>query len=190
MLDFQAVREKQITLEELISNLTKEDLFVLTNEMIDMIFDLIKDCTDDDVVFVPDDPDAYDPFAENEEDMNLPWTLGHVVVHINASSEESAALASELARGVEFHGRSRYEIPWQSINTIDEINHHLEESRRICLSSLNMWPNEPHLDNYYQSRPDAPRLNAIGRFVYGLSHADSHINQIENIVYQTRQIDG
>jgi hypothetical protein len=184
MLDFQAVRDNRITYNELIKDLTKVDLAYLTNEMTTTIMNFIQDCVDSSVVFVPDDPEAYDPFAEDEKDIDLAWTLGHVIVHINASSEESAALAAELARGVEFHGRSRYEIPWESVKTIEECRQRLEESRRICLASLEMWPNPPHLDNFYQSRPEAPRLNAIGRYVYGLSHADSHLMQIKNIVRQ------
>lgn len=186
MLNFQAVREKEITFEELVANLTKADLEQLTNEVIDKILDLIQECAHVDVQFVPDDPDAHDPFAEQEKDVDLAWTLGHVIVHINASCEESAALASELARGVEFHGRSRSEIPWESITAIDECRQRLEESRRICLASLDMWPDNPDLENYYQSRPESPRINAVGRYVYGLSHADSHLMQIQAIVSQAK----
>ena len=185
MLKFQAVRNKIITFDELIVGLTKDDLANLTCEMIDMILGYVKDCADDDIVFVPDDPDAHDPFAEDEKDVDLAWTLGHVIVHVNASCEESAALAAELARGVEFHGRSRSEVPWENIRTIEECRQRLEESRRMCLASLEMWPDSPHLDHTYQSRPEAPKLNAVGRYVYGLSHADSHLMQIQDIVRQT-----
>jgi len=184
MLDFQSVRDKEMSFDELAADLTTDDLERLTNEMIDTILDLIKECVDADVQFLPDDPDAYDPFAEDEKDVDLAWTLGHVIVHLNASNEESAALASELARGVAFHGRSRSEVPWESVKTMGECRKRLEESRRICLASLNMWPDQPHFENYYQSRPEAPRLNAISRYVYGLFHADSHLTQIQSIVRQ------
>jgi hypothetical protein len=187
MLDFQAVRDKEITFDELVADLTKADLINLTNEMVDTFLTLIRNCEDVDVVFVPDDPDAYDPFAEDEKDVDLAWTLGHVVVHVNASFEESASLASELARGVKFHGRSRAEVPWETVTTIEQCRKYLAECRRICLASLEMWPDNPHLDNFYQSRQDAPRLNAISRFAYGLSHADSHIGQVEEIVRQAKQ---
>lgn len=184
MLDFQAVRDGNKTVDDLIAGLTRQDLINLTHEMIDTILELIQECDDASVVFVPDDPDAHDPFAESAEEVDLPWTLGHVIVHINASSEESAALSAELARGVKFHGRSRYEVPWESVKTIEQCRHLVEQSRRICLSSLEMWPDNPHLDNYYQWRPKAPRLNALSRFVYGLSHADSHLIQIQKIIDQ------
>ena len=109
MLDFDAVREGRTTLDELVADLTADDLRALTDEMIDTMLALIADCVDADVTFVPEDPDANDKFAASAEDVNIAWTLGHVIVHVTASSEESAALAAELARGVEFHGRSRYE---------------------------------------------------------------------------------
>jgi hypothetical protein len=186
MLNFQAVREKEMSFDELVADLNKDDLEKLTNDMIYKILDLIADCEDEDVLFLPNDPDAYDPYAENEKNVDLAWTLGHVIVHLNASNEESAALASELARGIEYHGRSRSEVPWESVRTIDECRQRLNESQRICLASLNMWPDEPHLDNYYQTRPEAPRINAIGRYVYGFFHADSHLPHIKSIVHQAK----
>jgi alkanesulfonate monooxygenase SsuD/methylene tetrahydromethanopterin reductase-like flavin-dependent oxidoreductase (luciferase family) len=184
--NFKAVRDKEITLVELIADLTCDDLRDLTNEMIDAIGDLISDCIDGDVVFTPLDPEAHDPFAEKPEDIDLAWNLGHVIVHITASAEEAAALAAELARGVEHHGRSRYETPWETVKTIDECRQRLEESRRMRLASLDMWPDEPHLDNTYEPWSDAPRVNAIGRFVLGLMHDDSHIDHIAEIVRQAR----
>ena len=186
MLDFQAVQDNKITYDELVLGLTKADLADLTNEMIDTMLGLIESCIDQDVVFVPDDPEADDPYAEDEADIDLAWTLGHVIVHCTASSEESAALAAELARGVEFHGRSRYEVPWESVKTVAECRQWLKESRRIRLASLDLWPDQAHLDNTYQSRPGAGSINAIGRFVYGLFHDHSHLGQIEEIVRQAK----
>jgi hypothetical protein len=184
MLDFDPVRNKDITLNDLAAGLVHKDLIDLTNEMVDTELDLISGCSDSDVVFVPDDPLADDPFAENEEDVTLPWTLGHVIVHVTASSEEAAAIAVELARGVKYHGRSRYETPWQTMTTIAQCRDKLEESRRMRLASLDMWPEQPHLDNYFKSRPGAPVMNAVSRFVYGLMHDDDHLQQIAGIIRQ------
>ena len=186
MLNFKAVRDKEITFAELVADLTREDLRDLTNEMIDTILNLIADCADAEVFFEPLDPDAHDPFATRPEDVDLAWNLGHVIVHITASSEESAALAAELARGVTFHGRSRYETPWETMRTITSCRQRLEESRLMRLASLEMWPDEPHLNNVYQPWPEAPEVNAIGRFVLGLMHDDSHIGQIAEIVRQAK----
>src|SRR5215472_1356783 len=99
---------------DLARDLTATDLRNLTNEMIDTMMSIIADATDEDVVIVPQDPDADDPFGIPEE-RNLVWTLGHVAVHTTASSEESAALALTLARGLTPEGRSRYEVPWRTV---------------------------------------------------------------------------
>jgi hypothetical protein len=186
MLDFKAVRDKKITLAELVAGLTLGSLRDLTNEMVDTMLGLMADCVDADVTFVPVDPDAHDPFAEKEEEAKLAWTLGHVIVHTTASAEESAALAAELARGVEYHGRSRYETPWETVTTIAQCRQRLLESRRMRLRSLETWPDEPHLDNVYEPWPGAPLANAIGRFVLGLMHDEAHVDHIAKIVRQAQ----
>ncbi len=147
---------------------------------------LIAECVDADVTFAPDDPEANDTFATDEADVRLPWTLGHVIVHATASAEESAALAAELARGVRYHGRSRHEVPWQAITTIAQCRQRLEESRRMRLASLDMWPDAPHLDNTYRYQAGDEPINAVNRFVRGLSHDDSHLEQISKIVAQAK----
>ena len=122
---------------------------------------LIAECVDADVVLVPDDPEADDPWAATPEETNMSWTLGHVIVHTTASSEESAALAAEMARGVALHGRSRYEVPWQEMRTIEGCRQRLEESRRMRLASLEMWPDDPHLEN-------------VSRNLAGRAHGERH----------------
>ncbi len=186
MLNFQAVRNEEITFAELVVDLTLDDLRDLTNEMVDTMLSLIADCVDADVVIEPVDPEADDPFAATPEEVNLAWNLGHVVVHTTASAEESAAIAAELARGVEYHGRSRYEVPWTEMRTIVGCQQRLEESRRMRLASLEMWPAEPHLENAYEVWPGRPKVNAVGRFVLGLMHDESHLGQIQEIVRQAR----
>ncbi|MBI5080064.1 MAG: DinB family protein [Chloroflexi bacterium] len=190
MLNFSPVREKTITIAQLAATVKFADLKPLTNEMIDLMLKLIKDCVDADVVFAPNDPNASDEYAEKDGDKNAAWTLGHVIVHTTASAEESAAMASELARGVEHHGRSRSEVAWESITTIAQCRHRLEESRRMRLASLELWPDQPHLDNTYQPNPTIEPINAINRFIRGLSHDDSHLKQIEEIVRQARAARG
>ncbi len=95
-------------------------------------------------------------------------------------------MAAELARGVEYHGRSRSEVPWQTVTTIEQCRHRLEESRRMRLASLEMWPDEPYLDNRHMPYRFVGELNAIGYFVTGLFHDDSHLAQISNIVEQAQ----
>lgn len=184
MLDFQALHDKRTTLLELTAGLTPAGLHDLTNEMVDTMRALIRDCTDEDVVFVPDDPDAFDSYASSGAEVSIPWTLGHVIVHTTASAEEAAFLAAELARGVEWHGRSRYETPWESVTTAAACRVRLEESRRMRLATLDVWPDAPHLETIYQPAPDWPRYNAIQRFVLGLRHDFNHLEQIGEIARQ------
>jgi hypothetical protein len=148
---------------------------------------LIANSTDADVTFVPSDPDAYDEFASTQDELQMPWTLGHVIVHTTASAEESAAIAAELARGVPYNARrSRYEVPWETVTTRAQCQSRLEESRRMRLASLEMWPDPPHLDNTYQPREGITH-NAISRFVAGLAHDADHLDQIRKIVAQARR---
>ena len=163
------------------SELSTHDLRDLTNQMVDRMLALIHDCSDADVTREADDPEADDPAAAVEEERNMPWTLGHVIVHTTASAEESAALAAELARGVEFHGRSRSEVPWRSVTTIQECRDRLEESRRMRLASLDMWPDKPYLNNTYTPREGVPPINCVRRFLNGLRHDESHLGQIERL---------
>lgn len=185
MLDFTRLRNKEITLAEMTAGLTRDDLGQLTNELVDAFLTLIANCTDADVVFVPDDPEAFDSAAADAGDVNLPWTLGHVLVHVTASAEESAALAAEQARGVEYHGRSRREVYWETVTTIAQCRQRLEESRRMRLASLEMWPAEPYLDNLAESRAYG-WFNAVGRYVLGFRHEQEHLKQAANIVAQAK----
>ena len=194
MLNFQAFHDGTITYPELVAGLTRDDpstssgqvLHALTDEMVDTILALIAGCTDADVTFVPVDPQAYDPYAATPEEVNMAWTLSHVIVHNTASSEEAAAVAAELARGVAHHGRSRYDVHWTEMRTIADCRQRLEESRRMRLASLGMWPDAPHLENEYQAWKEGPMVNAIGRFVLGLMHEESHLAQIREIVRQAQ----
>jgi hypothetical protein len=187
MIDFTLVHEKEITWTEFAKQFSKQDLIDQTNAMTDKILELIDGCTDADVVFQPSDPEAHDPFAKKPEELEMAWNLGHVIVHITASAEESAFLAAELARGVEMEPRrSRWEVPWEEVRTIEQCRGYLEESCRMVLASLEMWPDKPHLDNYYEPR-EGLRVTPVHRFLYGQSHADGHLGQIEEIIRQAKE---
>src|SRR5258708_12207790 len=128
MLDFQPVREKKIALQELVKGFTKADLQHELNEMYDEVLSLIADCTDTHVTFEPVDEKADDPYAVQGEE-TISWTLGHVIVHLTASMEEPAAIASELARGVEYHGRSRWAFPCHEVPHIHSLPPPMTHSR-------------------------------------------------------------
>ena len=186
MLDFSPVHRGEKTSQQLAAELTREDLANLTREMCDLQLEAIRDALDEDVDFVPDDPEANDTFAAKAEDVGISWTLGHVIVHTTASSEESAALALTLARGLPVDGRSRYEVPWEGVRTAAFIRGRIEESRRMRLAMLAAWPDQPHLDNFYSPYAWRPPMNALGRFVSGLTHDSSHLEQLRKIMVQAR----
>ncbi len=188
MIDFTPHRKREKTLGELVADFTVDDLRDLTNAMIDRQLALIADCTDEDVVFVPEDSAAEDKYAASEADANIAWTLGHVIVHVTASSEEKAFLAAEQARGVDRDGRSRYETPWETVTTIAQVRARLEESRRMRLASLDIWPDEPNLDLTITYRYLRGPMNAIARYCMGLLHDDDHLEQIAEIVRQAHAV--
>ncbi len=185
MLDFTPVRNKTLSFTDFCRDLTKANLYTLTDEMIDTMLAIIADAQDEDVDFVPQDPEANDTFGIPEE-RDLAWTLGHVIVHVTASSEESAALALTLARGLPVEGRSRYEVPWRTVHTVAQLRHRLDESRRMRRAMLDAWPDEPHLDMTYTPYPGVGPINAVARFVFGLSHDDAHIGQLHKIMRQAK----
>jgi hypothetical protein len=77
-------------------------------------------------------------------------------------------------------------VPWETITTINQCRERLEESRRMRLASLDMWPDAPHLDNQYLPWPRAGEVNPVGRFILGLWHDDDHLAQIESVVQQAK----
>ena len=186
MIDFGPLRRKEVSLQDLAAGLSHADLGRLTQEMCQAQLSAFEDARDEDVVMVPDDPEANDTFAAQAEEVGLSWTLGHVVMHTTASSEESAALALTLARGLPILGRSRYEVPWQQARTVAFIRHRIDESLRMRLAMLAAWPDGPDLDNFYAPYEGRPPMNAIGRFIGGLAHDDSHLAQMSKIMEEAR----
>jgi hypothetical protein len=187
MLDFANVRQKEQTLADLARDLSPTDLHRLTDEMINIVLEILAEATAADVVFVPEDPAASDTAGVSAE-INLPWTLGHVILHTTASSEEAAALSSVLARGIEVEGRSRYEPDWRTIRSVQQVRQRLEESRRMRHAFLDAWPDEPHLDTVFTGFASyfGP-LNAPARFLLGLMHEDEHLAQMREILRQAHE---
>jgi hypothetical protein len=184
MIDFEPVRSKQITINELSTRVSPADLRSATLDMVARMQSILASCTDQDVTFQPSDPEAYDPHAVTPEEVDMAWTLGHIIVHATASAEEAAAIAAELARGVPYHGRSRYETYWKQVTTIAQCRERLDESCRMRQASLDMWPRLPHLENLAEIIPGRPPVNALGRYLMGLMHDDSHLAQLAEIVRQ------
>lgn len=184
MIDFSPVLSKQTTLRHCMADLTLDDLRRLANEITDTIQAMLETCSDADITFVPHDPQA------DDSPEGFGWTIGHVLAHITAGAEETAFLAAELARGVEQHGRSRYEVPWESITTVAQCQQRLEESRRMRLATLDVWPDTPYLETTQEMPFLGEHVNAYGHFGLGLMHDGMHLKQIAETIRQAHKARG
>jgi len=183
VIDFGPVRDGGLELSDLAQGLTVADLARATRAVTAELLRRIESAEDADLTFVPDDPEAEDSFAEDATEANLAWTLGHVIVHLTASAEEAAFLGAELARGVEPHGRSRYEVPWPTMTTVEAGRARILESQRMMLASLDSWPDEPHLEVLFTTSRGTTR-NALARYLGGLLHTNAHLAQVSDILGQ------
>ncbi|MDX2078136.1 MAG: DinB family protein [bacterium] len=185
-LDFTPVRNNDIKLADFAKDITVDDLRQWTNASIDIILNIIADCDDADITFDPIDPLADDPYAKEGEE-KIGWSLAHLVVHVTASSEESAAFASILARGIPYpkEPRLRYETEWKTVTTKAQCVQRLEESRRIRLGYLATFPDAPFLDVTREMSENFVNkfgeYNAIVAFLMGLMHEDAHFAQFRDV---------
>lgn len=189
LIDFSPVSEKTITVNELGKTLTVNQLRDATNASVDLLVDLIKQANDEAIVFTPNDPEADDPGAP-EDERYMGWGLGHLIVHVTASAEEYAAISSILARGIPYaqEPRLRYETHWRSVTTQAQVLHRLEESRRIRLAYLSAYPDEPNLELIREMSEGYVKffgeLNSIGVYLMGLYHEWGHYAQIREALRQ------
>lgn len=189
MIDFSGVDNKTHKVYDIAPNYTVDDLRRVTNESIDFMLDMLRDLTDADVTFDPLDPLADDPYAiEGEE--KIGWSLAHLVVHVTATSEEWAAYSPILARGIGYptEPRLRYETEWTTVTTLAQCIQRLEESRRMRLAALDMWPDAPNLDAKRELSPRfaeyAGPINAPAAVLFGLYHEVGHRAQFEDVRQQ------
>ena len=185
MIDFSPVQADEMKIADLAKQTSKEDLLNSSNESIDRMLALLVNATDADIIFDPTDEGANDPYATEGEE-TIGWSLGHLIAHVTASSEEGAAFSSVLARGHALAERPRYETPWRDITTVAQCVQRLEESRRMRNAYLNTWPDEPHLDVIRAGMSEGfvnwtGPLNAIGCFLLGLGHELGHFAQIKEV---------
>jgi hypothetical protein len=180
-IDIRAASNREIKYPELAKTVTLDQLASITHISINFLLSLLDGLTDADVTFAPIDEMADDPYAtEGEEDLG--WNFAHLIAHVTASCEEGASISSRLARGVAVSGRDRYETPWQEITTVAQCRQRLEESRRMRLASLQVWPDEPQLDVYRDKSPRFEaifgRMNAISTYLFDIAHEIGHYDQL------------
>lgn len=189
MIDFSGIDNKTQVIYDLAQAYTVEDLRRVTNESIDFMLNILRDLTDADVTFDPLDPKADDPYAKEGEE-KIGWSLAHLVVHVTATSEEWAAYSPILARGIPYGAdpRLRYETEWTAVTTHTQCIQRLEESRRMRLGALDMWPDAPNLELKRQLSPRYVELfgemNAPALFLFGLYHEVGHRAQFEDVRQQ------
>jgi hypothetical protein len=187
MIDFTPMKNGEMKILELSKHHTLADIRQTTVESLDIILDLIKDLHDGDVTFDPIDSLADDPYAKEGEE-KIGWSLAHLVVHVTASSEETAFIGLSLARGIEFEGRSRYETPWETVTTVSQCVQRLEESRRMRLALIDAFPDTPFMETYRKLSPKFTEvfgeMNAFATVMFGLSHELGHHNQFRDVRQQ------
>jgi uncharacterized damage-inducible protein DinB len=182
VIDFSPIDRQEKKLLDFAKALSVDDLRRATNESIDTLLSNFKDLNNADVTLDPYDEFANDPYAAPGEE-HIGWSLAHLVAHVTATSEEWAAYASILARGIVYPAepRLRYETPWREITTRRQCIQRLEESRRIRLGYLDTFPDKPDLET---KRLLSPRfierngeMNAPACFLFGLKHEVGHYAQ-------------
>ena len=178
LIDFASIAEGRQSYGDLTATIDYPTLVAATTEILDTVASIIAGASDHAATFVPQDKDLKEDATEGA------YTLGHVIVHLTAGLEESAARGLTLARGVEGDGRSRYETPWETIKTAAQVHARLAESKRLTLAMLGAWPDAPHLDLSIITVPHFGPMNAIGVHLLGLLHANSHLEQLREIMRQ------
>lgn len=176
-INLAAVRTGQVSYADLMRTIGHADLCEMTSELFDNIEAILTQATDAAVLFVPHD-------AEASEQSEQGWTLSHVIAHLTATLEETAAAAAMLARGVEVKERLRYETPWEKQSTLHMVQARIRESRRMCLALLDAWPDEPHLDLTITRIPFLGPMDAVGSQALGIAHGQGHLDQIRETMRQ------
>lgn len=192
LLDFTPVNEGKKNLHAFSEGMSVDDLKAATNASIDAILEIVKPLNDAQVLFLPNDPEADDPYAKPGEE-KIGWSVAHLVVHVTASSEEAATYSSILARGIPYPSepRLRYETEWKHVTSHAQCIQRLEESRRMRLAYLDAWPDKPNL---HVQRGVSERflekfgpMNAPAAFLFGLKHEQGHHEQFREAARQARE---
>lgn len=190
-IDYTAFDAKEIKWGAFANQYTRDELRAEAARLYDEVGTILDQSTDADIRFVPTDPDANDPYADDEADQHIGWTIGHLVAHITATNEEAFLFASLLARGIAQDGRIRVETPWEEINTVATARERLEESRRIAFAYLDAFPNTPNLEvtrvfGSERAQEYFGPINALAAIAMGITHHREHIVQIRATLQQAQ----
>jgi hypothetical protein len=178
-LNLADIMSGKLPIAELVGSTSYHDLRPLTTDLFETIQSIIAQVSDADITFVPKD-------AESQEEDGRGWTLSHVIAHLTAGLEAAAASAAMLARGVKVEGRLHYETPWEKIQTVQQLHDRLAESQRMCNAFLDAWPDTPFLDITITPVPFIGPTNAVQTYKFGIIHAQTHFEQLRDIISQAQ----
>lgn len=181
-VDFTPIRERTQKAIPFGAQYTLEDLRSAATESVEFMLQVIADLDDSDVTFVPEDPEANDPYAAPDE-QNIGWTLAHLIAHVTASTEEYVSVASVLARGIDYpkEPRLRYETHWKTLTSQHACEQRLRESLRLRLAYLDAFP-DTLLDGHWERSERFLELfgevDAKAAYLFGLNHETGHHAQM------------
>jgi len=189
-INFTPVQNREVKLIDWSAQFSLDDIREAVNLGTDFMLDILNDLTDADVTFIPFDAEASDPHAPAEL-QNIGWSIGHLVLHVTASSEEYASIAAVLARGINFppEMRLRYEADWQVANqTVAECRQRVLESQRMRNAYLDSFPDQPSADSRWERSAKFieifGEMNAKAAYLMGLGHEYGHHAQFIEVKTQ------
>lgn len=188
IIDFTPLRERKVKAGEFASRYTLADVRETAIAGIEFMRDLIADMDDADVTFDPIDPEANDPYARPGEE-HIGWSIAHLIVHVTASTEEAAALASVLARGIPYPNdvRLRYETDWRTVTSKSQLEQRLDESLRMRLAFIDTMPDKPLLATVKRSERFVELFGETdykATYIFGLMHEFGHHEQMLEVKRQ------
>lgn len=184
-IDFTPIRDRTQKAIPFAAQYSLDDIRKAAIESVEFMLDTIAGLDDADVTFVPEDPEANDPYAAPEE-QNIGWTLAHLIVHVTASTEEYFSVASVIARGIDYpkEPRLRYETHWKTVTTKAACEQRLRESLRMRLSYLDTFP-DVILDGRWERSERFLELfgevDAKAAALFGLNHETGHQSQMREV---------
>lgn len=188
VIDFTPLRERKVKAGEFASRYSLADIRETAVAGITFMRELIADLDDADVTFDPIDPEANDPHARPGEE-HIGWSIAHLIVHVTASTEEGAALASVLARGIPYPNdvRLRYETDWRSVTKKSTLEQRLNESLRMRLAFIDSMPDKPSNATVKRSERFIELYGETdykATFIFGLMHEFGHHEQMAEVKRQ------
>lgn len=189
-VDFTPIQKREAKIMAWAAPFSLDDIRAAANHGIDFMLNILDGLMDTDVTFLPEDPEANDPYAPAEL-QNIGWSIGHLVLHVTASTEEYTSTAAVVARGINYprEPRLRYEADWQvACQTVEECRQRILESKRMRNAALDSFPDQPNPDSRWERSEKFieifGELDAKGAYLMGLSHEYGHHAQFLEVKRQ------